>query len=242
MHRIRIIFAAFGVAVLGANPALAAAKKFPLPLDPLGLNKQLTPSTNPVQALSAGSTDLVKALQAIAVPDVKAALADAQRFFTTSGGVGYVNGDTITLGDNLTILTVTDTLNGAVIDVDLTGIGPIANGNAAPGPLSQASTSGKGSGATFEQNDPLAALCYPTLLTIVQSAKFRNILPEQAGAVLLFQKARDLQNNITALQANLKNGSLNRNCAPVLVDSVATLNNLIAGFGIKAALAIPKPL
>lgn len=211
--------------------------------DPLHLftpGSVAAPGASPIGTTTSASsvTNPISVLQAFTVADLSAALADAQAFKIATAGVGYAVGDTLLLGDKITTLTVASVLNGGITSIVTTVSGPVALGQAAPGPVSPLSTSGAGSGATFVQNDPTAAACYTALLPIVQTT-LQNPLPTQLGGFIAFQKLRDLTSNVQAIQANLQNGPLNMACAPVVLSTMNTINMLGAAVGVNLALKAP---
>jgi hypothetical protein len=93
--------------------------------------------------------------------------------------------------------------------------------------------------------DAIAATCYQTLITIVQSP-VANPLPAGPGAFQLLQKARDLKNMVANLQSN--NGplaSLSTGCAPLVLDVQTTLIRLgiLTGAVIGAgSIGLPLPI
>lgn len=89
------------------------------------------------------------------------------------------------------------------------------------------------------QNPPdvIAANCYSALIAALQSP-LANPIPTKPGLFLLFQKSRDLKNMVAAMQSN--SGPLtaiNIGCAPLIMDSQATLIRL--GILSGALVAIP---
>lgn len=74
--------------------------------------------------------------------------------------------------------------------------------------------------------DTVAAACWQELINVVQSPAI-SLLPNQLGAFSAFQKARDLQNLVSALQSN--SGPLTAlkvACAPVILDTQTFLMRL----------------
>lgn len=71
--------------------------------------------------------------------------------------------------------------------------------------------------------DTVAANCYTALITLMNNP-IANPIPSQAGAFIIFQKARDLQNALATLNSN--NGPLTPvevGCAPLVISVQNTL-------------------
>ena len=217
---------------VGVKPLVSVNAGVPvLNWDPLGL---FSNSSAP-QSFS----NVVATLNAFTVGDIQNALADAQGFKVAVGGVNYAVGDTVTLGDGVTLLTVTAVSNGAISSVDLTTPGPMLAGVSTSGVVMGASTSGKGTSAQFIENDPIAATCYRALVPIVQ-AGISNPLPTKLGGFLLFQKGRDAINGLSSIEQNIVNGPINVACSPLILSAQNTIIGLGALVGLKISpLHIP---
>lgn len=243
----RLLAVIVALALGFSAPAFAASKTptvtiKPFTLQPLELNLPFDPlGWNAVKNSSGTAADPVATIRAFTVSDLQGALSDAQAFTVVGGGVNYAVGDTLLLGDGVTTLKVDDALNGAITVAETTVAGPMATGavSIASGPILAASTSGKGTGASFSQNDPTAAACYEALIPLAQQT-LNNPLPTSLGGFQLFQKGRDLANNAAAIGANVTNGPLNKACAPLVLSTVNTINLLGAAVGVKLAIAVPK--
>lgn len=88
------------------------------------------------------------------------------------GGTGYVVGDTITLLNGV-VVTVATVSTGAVATITLTGGGSFTTNNTSAGGLTQVSTSGVGTGATFT----MTAAKYGVNTYAVQNAGTYSALP-----------------------------------------------------------------
>jgi hypothetical protein len=91
--------------------------------------------------------------------------------------------------------------------------------------------------------DTVAANCYMALIPIVQSGA-TNPLPTGIGGFQLLQKGRDLKATIANLQSPTGPlAALNTACAPLIVDTQATLIQLgIIGGGVAATSGLTLPL
>ena len=90
------------------------------------------------------------------------------------------------------------------------------------------------------QNPPdvTASQCYDYLLAVIPTIKLPGL--NTVGAILAFQRGRDLANGLNASQGRLK--SLNLACAPLVIDAQTTLNKLIAvggGTAVSASVGLP---
>ncbi|HUB63884.1 MAG TPA: hypothetical protein VL996_05470 [Methylocella sp.] len=212
----------------------------PLSFDPL----HIFPSPNvpnvpgsPPSSLYSSIGGIIKDLQGFSTSDLTAALADAEAVVPSSGGTGYAVGDTITLPNNITIMVASVGATGNVLTVTLTTAGLFPTTSPVATPIS---TSGKGVGATFTQNDTVAATCWAMLLPVV--INFENPLPAQPGIFLAIQKARDLADNGGTILASVQNGPINTACAPVVMTTIQTVNGLITkGTAAAAAIAVVAP-
>lgn len=88
--------------------------------------------------------------------------------------------------------------------------------------------------------DQTAFQCYDYLIAVIPTIQLPGGLPT-VGAVLAFQRGRDLANGLNASQGALK--SLNLACAPLVIDAQTTLNKLLAvGGGTVAGASVGLPL
>lgn len=91
------------------------------------------------------------------------------------------------------------------------------------------------------QNPPdvTASQCYDYLIAVIPTIKLPGL--NTVGAILAFQRGRDLANGLNASQGRLK--SLNLACAPLVIDAQTTLNRLIAvGGGAAVSTSVGLPL
>lgn len=98
----------------------------------------------------------------------KAILAPA----VAAGGTGYVVGDTITLLNGV-VVTVATVSTGVVSTITLTSGGSFTTNNVSAGGLTQVSTSGVGTGATFT----MTAAKYGVNAYVLQNAGVYSVLP-----------------------------------------------------------------
>lgn len=218
------------------SPAIGKPKHYP-PLPPPRPNFILPPLIQAINELlhpSAANntsplTNPITTLQAFTVADIQAALLDAGAIVVNNGGGGYSIGDVFTLANGITGSVGTIGSTGNIITVANTSAGLFST-NAPVVPV--ISTSGKGSGALFMQNDTTAATCYTALIPLVQQTLV-NPLPGGLGLFQAFQKARDAINNVTNAEAQLTGGPLNTACAPLVLSAQNTIIMLGAAVGVK---------
>lgn len=87
--------------------------------------------------------------------------------------------------------------------------------------------------------DVTASQCYDFLLTVLPSIQTGGA-PATVGAFFAFQKARDIATGVTSSSGVLK--SLNLACAPLVIDTQVTVNNLaLLGAGNLAIKGIIAP-
>lgn len=89
-------------------------------------------------------------------------------------------------------------------------------------------------------NDQTAYQCYDYLIKVLPTLP--SFTPgSTVGAVLAFQKVRDLQNGLVSVNGQLK--QLNLACAPLVIDTQTTINKLILiGAGGAATGGAAAPL
>ena len=88
--------------------------------------------------------------------------------------------------------------------------------------------------------DVTAAQCYDFLIAFLPTVQVPG-QGQTVGAILAFQKARDLVNGATSVNGQLK--SLNLACAPLVIDVQTTINRLaLMGAGAAATGGTAAPL
>lgn len=90
--------------------------------------------------------------------------------------------------------------------------------------------------------DQTAYQCYDYLIALIPTIQLPGGT-QTVGAVMAFQRGRDINNGIGASSGMLK--SLNLACAPLVIDTQTTLNKLVAVAGGSAALGgaiVPIPV
>ena len=236
-------------ACLLATPAAAAApvKKWTAPPSPIPLPNLWDPLHLFPQSSSApaGSSlfgtlgGMIAQLQKFSTSDLTAALADAESVIPVTAGTCYAVGDVLPLSGGAIVTVATVGATGNILTVTLSTAGLFPSGTPVAPPLATAVT--KGTGATFSQNDTVAATCWATLLPVVSNS-LQNPLPQQPGIFLAIQKARDLADNGSTLLQSVQNGPINTACAPVVLTSVQTVNGLaLKGAAAAAAIAVVVP-
>lgn len=88
--------------------------------------------------------------------------------------------------------------------------------------------------------DTTASQCYDFLIALIPTIQPPSGVT-QVGAILAFQRLRDLKAGVTSSNGTLK--SLNLACAPLVVDTQTTINLLVgAAGGTAAAATVGLPL
>jgi Prokaryotic membrane lipoprotein lipid attachment site len=88
--------------------------------------------------------------------------------------------------------------------------------------------------------DVTASQCYDFLIAVIPTIQLPNGA-QTVGAVMAFQRLRDINNGIGASGGIMK--SLNLACAPLVIDTQTTVNRLVAiGGGVAAGASVGLPL
>jgi hypothetical protein len=140
---------------------------------------------------------------------------------------------------------------GASVTVSSAGVSttpPVASAPAAPSdPLAQLASftmadlqAADADAKAQTPPDQTAYQCYDYLIAVLPQIKLPNG-GSTVGAILAFQRGRDLANGLNASQGALK--SLNLACAPLVIDAQTTLNKLLAvGGGAAVGTGVGLPL
>jgi hypothetical protein len=137
----------------------------------------------------------------------------------SNGGSAYVVGEVITLAYGIT-LTVTGVSGSAVTTVSISSAGSVPSGQTLPGTIPALSSSGVGTGASFNVTSTLGPILYfynaafaGTQPTYLMGARFQTVFNPRKADLLIFNHGH----NVDALAApNLQQGMFMANIYSIL--------------------------